>query len=456
MTVLLGLAAALVLIVLILMFRVQGLLSIVRGSDKNPGGTMNKLNATLFVIFGVVTTVLFIWYSITRFDTYTLPIASEHGLNTDNLFWVTTILISIVVIVVNALLFGFAFKYQYKETNKAKFFPDHHLLELTWTVIPALVLTYLVFNGWKEWKNITETPAPQLLEEKVELEVVGQQFYWNVRYPGSDKELGEHYFRNIDDDNVFGLKVTDEEAWDDFMPRKIVIPKGRKIHLIIRAKDVLHSVYLPHFRVKMDALPGMPTEFWFTATKTTQEMRNEQNNQEFTYELACAEMCGKGHYSMRYEVEVLENDDYEKWLAESCKSSWALENAEYVLATLKKQGAPESITTKFLNFVASKDLDKSKSLSTEEVSNNDTLEVKNDSVSVSDTLSVLDDSLNISVIEDNVVEDTVESEDESKNKNIIHKAGDVVENHREKKAERKGEDYEEKENGLHKLGDKVE
>ena len=170
MSFLLGLAGVLVLIVLILMFRVQGLLSIVRGSDKNPGGMLNKFNAVMLLLFAVVGTFVFIYYSFTRFHEYNLPEAvSEHGIKTDNLFWVTTGIISVVFIVVNSALMIFAFKYQYKKGNKAKYYPDNHVLELAWTIIPAIVLTYLVFNGWQVWSKTMSEPPAQLMGDKVEI-----------------------------------------------------------------------------------------------------------------------------------------------------------------------------------------------------------------------------------------------------------------------------------------------
>lgn len=481
MSFLLGLAAVMVLVVLILMFRVQGLLSIVRGSDKRPGGMLNKFNGAMFLLFTVLGTLIFVYYSFSRFNEYSLPEAvSEHGIKTDNLFWVTTVLISIVFIVVNGALMLFAFKYQYKEGNKAKFYPDNHVLELVWTIIPAIVLTYLVFNGWKVWSNTMSDPVPQLVEDRIELEVVGQQFYWNVRYPGCDDKLGAHYFKNIDAENTFGLKVTDQNSWDDFMPRQIFLAKGRKVHFVIRAKDVLHSVYLPHFRVKMDAMPGMPTEFWFTPTKTTQEMRNELDDQTFTYEMACTEMCGKGHYSMRYEVVVLENDDYEEWLKTSCKSSWALEKGDYVLNQLSLQGAPNSTVIDFLKFMSEKDKIKAEevvgayltNLKKSDVDNNtDKLSVFINAVSKADSkigswLKGINSS-NSSVgmlneqstkIDSNMaLLDTSKSDGmlvDEEHKNILQKAGDAVEIHKEKKAEKNGEVYQPKENVLHKAGDK--
>src|SRR5690606_18298201 len=113
--------------------------------------------------------------------------------------------------------------------------------------------------------------------------------------------------------NEFGLDFTDRSSFDDFIPRELYLPKGRPVEIKIRARDVLHSFYLPHFRVKMDAVPGMPTRFGFTPTKTTEEMREETGNPDFNYELACAEVCGRGHFSMRMIVVVLEPEEYDKW-----------------------------------------------------------------------------------------------------------------------------------------------
>ena len=90
----------------------------------------------------------------------------------------------------------------------------------------------------------------------------------------------------------------------------------------------MHSVFLPHFRVKMDAVPGMPTQFWFVPTKTTAEMRVMTGNPNFNYELACTEICGRGHYAMRFIVVVDEPADYKKWKAS--QATFASLNADYV------------------------------------------------------------------------------------------------------------------------------
>src|SRR5690606_27038141 len=136
------------------------------------------------------------------------------------------------------------------------------------------------------------------------------QFAWAFRYAGEDNKLGAFNYQLMDPTNLMGIDFSDANAFDDFMPREITLPKGKPVEIKIRARDVLHSVYLPHFRQKMDAMPGMPTRMWFIPTKTTAEMRDELKNPDFNYELACAEVCGRGHFSMRLTVVVLEPEEY--------------------------------------------------------------------------------------------------------------------------------------------------
>src|SRR5690606_30562904 len=159
--------------------------------------------------------------------------------------------------------------------------------------------------------------------------VIAQQFAWTARYPGtSDNRLGKYDFRKIDDYNEFGLDLTDKNSHDDFKALELHLPKGKEVLLKIRAKDVLHSVFLPHFRVKMDAVPGMPTQFKFTPTKTTAEMRAELGDPNFNYEMACTEICGRGHFSMRFPVIVEEVEEYEKWKAS--QEAWLKQNPDYL------------------------------------------------------------------------------------------------------------------------------
>jgi cytochrome c oxidase subunit 2 len=128
--------------------------------------------------------------------------------------------------------------------------------------------------------------------------------------------------------NEFGLDLTDKNTFDDFKSLELHLPANKEILLKIRAKDVLHSVFLPHFRVKMDAVPGMPTQFKFIVTKTTAEMRTETGNPNFNYELACTEICGRGHFSMKMNVIVEDEESYNKW--KKSQEAWLKQNPDYM------------------------------------------------------------------------------------------------------------------------------
>jgi len=319
------LGVVLVLAILYLIFRVSRLVSVAKGVNEDEVDAGNGIHATLFIVFMITGLGGFFWYSWAHFDSYTLPVASEHGALTDTLFWITMAVIVVSFTIISIVMFVFLYKYQYKEGRKATFFPDNHYLELAWTIIPAIVLAVLVFTGLRAWNDIT---APASKEAEV-IELIGQQFAWTARYPGKDKELGKVNYKLIDNvGNEFGLDLSDSKTHDDFKSLELHLPVGREVLLKIRAKDVLHSVFLPHFRVKMDAVPGMPTQFKFTATKTTQQMRDELGNQAFNYEMACTEICGRGHFSMKFPVVVDTEEDFERW--KLSQETWLKQNPDYL------------------------------------------------------------------------------------------------------------------------------
>ena len=311
-TFLIAVGALLLLSLVWMVYRIQTLVSVVKGSDRKIASGSNKVNAILFLVFLVGSGALMFWYSIKEFDNYQMPVASEHGVITDELFWITMAVTGIVFLITHVLLFIFPYKYQYKEGRKAAFYPDNHKLELIWTAVPGVVMAGLVISGWMAWSDIT-APAP---EKAHVVEIMGYQFAWDVRYPGKDNVLGDYDYRLINASNSHGIDFTDKNSIDDFPSPRVVIPKGEPVLFKIRARDVLHSVFAPHMRLKMDAVPGMPTRFWFVPTKTTAEMRAELKNPEFEYEIACTEICGRGHFSMKKIIEVVEPAEYQKWLSE--------------------------------------------------------------------------------------------------------------------------------------------
>ena len=325
MSLIISLGVILILAILYLIFRVSNLITIAKGPQDEKGGTANKVNAALFIVFMIASLGGFFWYSFAYFDDYNLPVASDHGEWTDTLFWITMAVTVAAFSIISIIMFWFIYRYQYRADRKAKFYPDNHYLELAWTIIPAIVLAVLIFTGLRAWNDIT---SPASNEAEV-IELIGQQFAWTARYPGvKDHTLGKVNYKRIDDINEFGLDLTDKNTFDDFKSLELHLPVNKEILLKIRAKDVLHSVFLPHFRVKMDAVPGMPTQFKFRATKTTQQMREELGNPNFNYEMACAEICGRGHFSMKMAVVVEDQESYEKWKAS--QEAWLKQNPDYL------------------------------------------------------------------------------------------------------------------------------
>ncbi|NEM98070.1 cytochrome c oxidase subunit II [Pontibacter burrus] len=327
-TIAIGISILLLLVVLFQLFRIGTLASIFRGSSQKAVGTTktsNKVNSTLLLLFLLIGGAAFAWSFVSAWDDMNQPLASVHGEWTDDLFWTTMIVIGIVFVITQILLFWYSYKYQHEDNKRAYYYPHNNKLEIVWTMIPAVVMALLVFAGWQTWTKITSA-APA---DAVVVEVMGKQFNWMVRYPGPDGKLGVTKTSLIDATNEFGIDFSDPNSHDDIVnPLEIHVPKGRPVLFKIRSRDVIHSVFLPHFRQKMDAVPGMPTKFWFVPTKTTYEMQSETGNPEFKYELACTEICGRGHFAMRYVVVVDEPEDYEAWLEK--QQAFATQNPDYV------------------------------------------------------------------------------------------------------------------------------
>jgi cytochrome c oxidase subunit 2 len=262
------------------------------------------------LVFLIVGGLAFVWSWMKNEKDFMLPVASIHGKMVDDMFWLTMIILGIVFAITQILLFVYSYKYQHRDDKRAYFYSHNNRLEVFWTIIPAIVMALLVFRGWKAWTTITN-PAPKDAEV---VEIVGKQFNWIVRYPGPDKKLGTAKFTLIDGSNELGLDFNDKASHDDIITNEIHIPKGRPVLFKIRSRDVTHSFYSPHFRMQMHAVPGMPTRFWMTPTKSTADMANETGNPDFKYEIACNQICGRGHFAMRVVIVVDEEEEYAEWL----------------------------------------------------------------------------------------------------------------------------------------------
>jgi cytochrome c oxidase subunit II len=298
--------------------------SILKGEEKTRKDN-NRINAFLLLAFLVVG-LFGVWYCNERLRGKILPpAASDLGEKIDTMIWITLIITFIVFVITQILLFWFAFKYQEKEGQTAYYFPHNNKLEVIWTVIPAITLTVLVGFGLFYWYQITgEAPKDSQV-----IEVTGSQFKWEFRYPGKDGKLGKKYYKRIDEEksNPLGQIWEDPDNRDDKVVNgEVHVVVNKPVKLVIGAKDVIHSVGLSHFRLKQDAVPGIPTTMWFTPLYTTREMKAKYGD-DFNYEISCDQMCGPGHYGMRGVVVVESEGEFKVWLAQK-QSQYAIAHSE--------------------------------------------------------------------------------------------------------------------------------
>jgi len=238
---------------------------------------------------------------------------TEHGKRIDTMFIITTIICTIVLVLMHILLFSFSYKYRMKLKKKAYFYPHNNAIERIWTIIPAIVLTILVLFGFFTWRSITNVPE-ELQKSAIQIEVLGEQFAWTVRYPGRDGEFGPRNYRLTTPLNPYGIDFSNPSSFDDLLGGEIVIPVNQPVRFHILSKDILHSFYIPDFRVQINAVPGMTTYFQFTPTVTTQEMRDKMDDQEYNFVMLCNKICGSSHFNMQKRVRVVTEEEYQEWL----------------------------------------------------------------------------------------------------------------------------------------------
>lgn len=283
--------------------------------EKKAREQSNRINGFMMIIF-LVGGLLGVYFCNEALKGRILQeSASVEGEDIDTMLWITTGVTGIVFIFTQILLFWFAYKYQEKEGKKPFYYPHNNKLELIWTVIPAIVLTVMVSFGLYYWYRITDDAPANAMR----IEVTGKQFNWLYRYPGKDQVFGKKYFRNIDPaaQNELGVLWDDKASQDDIVVSNgtMYMVVGKPVKLIIGSRDVIHDVGLPHFRLKMDAVPGTPTTMWFTPKYTTAQMKERTKNPNFVYELVCDQLCGNSHYSMRGLIEVVTQAEFDEWMA---------------------------------------------------------------------------------------------------------------------------------------------
>jgi len=295
----------------------------------------NENQGKLFLVFTVFFYGL-MFYSFWSLSRFYAPAASDHAEDYDQLFFISIGLIMFVQVITQFLLHWFAYKYRGQKGRKAIFYADNDKLEFIWTIIPVITLSALIIYGlfsWSEIMNVEET------DDTLVVEIYAYQFAWRVRYSGEDRTLGEANVRFIEGINQLGVNETDPYAKDDIITTELHLPVDRPVLFKFRSQDVLHSAYFPFFRSQMNVVPGMTTQFGFTPTTTSKEIRNsdymvekvrnineirkdndnlgpDEKSYEFEYYLLCNKICGVSHYNMQMKIVVETEEEYQKWISE--------------------------------------------------------------------------------------------------------------------------------------------
>jgi cytochrome c oxidase subunit 2 len=295
----------------------------------------NEKQGKLFLVFAVFLYGL-MFYSFWSLSKFYVPAASDHAEDYDQLFFISIGLIMFVQVIIQFILYWFAYKYRGQKGRKALFYADNDKLEFVWTIIPVITLSALIIYGlfsWSEIMNVEET------DDTLVVEIYAYQFAWRARYSGEDRTLGEANVRFIEGINQLGVSETDPYAKDDIITTELHLPVNRPVLFKFRSQDVLHSAYFPFFRSQMNVVPGMTTQFGFTPSITSKEIRNsdymvdkvrnineirenndnlgpDEKNYEFEYYLLCNKICGVSHYNMQMKIVVETEEEYQKWISE--------------------------------------------------------------------------------------------------------------------------------------------
>jgi cytochrome c oxidase subunit 2 len=266
------------------------------------------------------------------------------------------------------MLFGIAYYFRGRKDRKASFITHNNKLEFFWTAIPAVTLLALISYGLNVWGKIVN----QDVSDAIVIELYAKQFGWSARYAGEDNQLGNANVRYVGGRNELGviskntkegqIKAIDEKiekllteiensnnpaekklksarveklekkrktlltyfittseeqllaAEDDVVTKELHLPVGKKVLFKFRSQDIIHSAFLPHFRVQMNCVPGTTTQFAFTPTVTSNDMKKELDNELFEYVLLCNKICGNAHYNMQMKVVVESEEDFNNWM----------------------------------------------------------------------------------------------------------------------------------------------
>jgi cytochrome c oxidase subunit 2 len=244
-------------------------------------------------------------------------LAATHGQEIDNLIGWTHVFMLVLFVGWGAFLTYVLIRFRRSRNPVANYtgVKSHASSYLEGGVLVVELVLLFAFSIPLWAARVDHVPAET---EALVVHVTGEQFAWNVRYAGPDGKFGRTDIKLIDlQVNPLGVDRDDPDAKDDVTTlNQLYLPVNRPVIVKLRSKDVIHSFGVPEFRVKQDAIPGLTIPVWFIPNVTTEEMRARQGKPEFQYEIACAQLCGLGHYRMRGFVTVLSAEEFQKWMDE--------------------------------------------------------------------------------------------------------------------------------------------
>ena len=266
-------------------------------AESHPGGSSKQGLALALVVWAIVALSIIYWVKYGQVP----ELASDRG-QLDGLYYAILAVTGVVYVIVQVLLGYYIFRYQDKPNAEGSYWHESHKLEYAWTIATIVILIPFVLTGLNYWSQVKASTPP---DDAVVVVAVGAQFQWDFIYPGPDGEFGQITPQLYSLENPLAIDPADPNSADDFFfTNQLVLPVDRAALIMLRSKDVQHAFFLPNFRVKQDLMPGMTTQTLFVPTKVG------------NYEIACAELCGLGHYRMRAFLEVKSQEDYDAWWQE--------------------------------------------------------------------------------------------------------------------------------------------
>ncbi len=271
--------------------------------DSCAGSTTVAFTLMVFLFFF---TLLTLYLFVTKAWWFPAPITT-FGEEIDRQFFRTFVIVGVVFVLSQLVLGWVVFRYR-DRGGRAVYSHGNTVMEVLWTLATAVLFVGLGLYAQRAWAEVHFRGAAP---GAAQIEVLGQQFAWNFRYPGPDGKFGRVDAKFVRDSagNFFGIDPDDPAGKDDLVVPVMAVPVNREVELILRSKDVTHSFFVRELRLKQDTVPGMMIHIHFAATQIGQ------------YEIACAELCGAQHYTMRSFLQVISEADYEKWLRDQAAAA---------------------------------------------------------------------------------------------------------------------------------------